>query len=172
MPLSPIPNDNDITPLPRPDGLYIQSSTPKGRGIFTSKLIPSGTTIEISSTLILSPRENTTHIEHTVLYHYTYNWPLLNPSTGEPTGRTTQAVVFGLGSMFNHSTREQNVGWTRDLERNFIVYRALRDIQPGEELCISYGDRLTFEDADGSAVNGDERLESEEEHLGRIQLGT
>ena len=56
--------------------------------------------------------------------------------------------MFGLGSMFNHSTQDQNVGWTRDLEHQLIVYRALRHIAKGEELCISYGDHLTFVDAD------------------------
>lgn len=50
--------------------------------------------------------------------------------------------------MFNHSTMHQNVGWTRDTESLLIVYRALRDIKAGEELCISYGARLTFVDAD------------------------
>lgn len=56
--------------------------------------------------------------------------------------------MLGLGSMFNHSTREQNVGWTRDLAGQLITYHALRDIEPGEELCISYGSRLTFADVD------------------------
>jgi SET domain-containing protein len=46
-----------------------------------------------------------------------------------------QAVVFGLGSMFNHSRVKQNVGWTRDKEHKLIRYRALRDIESGEELC-------------------------------------
>jgi hypothetical protein len=66
--------------------------------------------------------------------------------------------------MFNHSTQEQNVGWMRDLQRQIITYRALRDIPAGEELCkrkrcidswkvlidvgISYGSHLTFKDAD------------------------
>lgn len=42
----------------------------------------------------------------------------------------------------------QNVGWTRDTERLLIKYHALRDIEADEELCISYGSRLTFVDAD------------------------
>ena len=52
--------------------------------------------------------------------------------------------------MFNHSTRDQNVGWLRNTETDVIVYTALRDIEAGEELCISYGSaRLWFSDADG-----------------------
>lgn len=59
-----------------------------------------------------------------------------------------QAIVFGLGSMFNHSAIRQNIGWKRDLEAGVIVYSALRDIEQGEELLISYGSCLTFEDVE------------------------
>lgn len=71
--------------------------------------------------------------------------------------------------MFNHSTQDQNVGWTRDLKNELVVYRALRDIRQGEELCISYGDHLTFVDADKPQ---DETLSegSGEDMLDRIQL--
>ena len=61
---------------------------------------------------------------------------------------TTQAIILGLGSMFNHSTFQQNVGWERDLKNLLITYKTLRDIKRGEELCISYGSRLTFKDTD------------------------
>jgi hypothetical protein len=47
---------------------------------------------------------------------------------------TAQAVVFGLGSMFNHSIY-QNIGWDRDLSKLLVTYKALRDIEAGEELC-------------------------------------
>jgi len=50
--------------------------------------------------------------------------------------------------MFNHSSYQQNVGWERDLENLLVTYTTLRDIQKGEELCISYGSRLTFKDTD------------------------
>ena len=60
---------------------------------------------------------------------------------------TTQAVALGLGSLFNHSTLNSNVGWIRDLSHQMIVYRALKDVSAGEELCINYG-KLWFADAD------------------------
>lgn len=169
---------NSEIPLPRPSGLTIKTATPKGRGVFTNHPIPSGTVIDICSVLVLDPSENIEHIEHTSLYHYTYNWPLTNtlPGAGgnDKAAKKTQAVVFGLGSMFNHSTEDQNVGFTRDLEKQVVVYKALRDIHPGEELCISYGDHLTFEDADKTAslTNGTGAHESEDEMLSRIQLET
>lgn len=83
--------------------------------------------------------------------------------------------------MFNHS-RDQNVGWIRDVDRRIITYRALIDIQAGEELCkprrasclhlieglnvdvylgISYGDRLTFVDADAHAHHEEEQEDGE-----------
>jgi SET domain-containing protein len=60
----------------------------------------------------------------------------------------TQAVVLGLGSMFNHSTFQQNVGWERYVKNLLVTYTTLRDIKEGEELCISYGPRLTFKDVE------------------------
>lgn len=100
--------------------------------MFAGRDIPARTAIETCPVLVLSPEENAEHIEKTSLYHYTYNWTIVQPS-----GRhiKTQAVILGLGSMFNHSTSEQNVGWDRDVAKQLIVYRALRDIKAGDELC-------------------------------------
>ncbi|CAO2658748.1 Nn.00g064710.m01.CDS01 [Neocucurbitaria sp. VM-36] len=138
-------NEKSDIPLQRCPDLVIKSDTPKGRGVFAAKDIPARTILDVCPALVLGLEENKAHIEHTSLYHYTYNWPIVDPN-----GKTkvAQAVIFGLGSMFNHSTQEQNVGWVRDPSRLFITYRALRDIRAGEELCISYGSHLTFEDAD------------------------
>lgn len=56
----------------------------------------------------------------------------------------------------------QNVGWERDLENLLVTYITLRDIKKGEELCISYGQRLTFKDKD------EEEAESESEDWGEV----
>lgn len=74
--------------------------------------------------------------------------------------------MFGLGSLFNHSRRGQNVGWTRDVARKLITYQTLRDVKQGEELCISYGDRLTFVDADEHSESDDD----ESGGLGHIDI--
>lgn len=81
---------------------------------------------------------------------------------------TTQAVILGLGSLFNHSTHQQNVGWIRDVPNKLITYKTLRDIKQGEELCISYGDRLTFVDADARLVHDAD--EEDEDVLAKIEL--
>lgn len=80
------------------------------------------------------------------------NWP---SRSEDGSHRTAQALVLGLGSMLNHSSRHQNVGWRRDVDRRIMTYYAARDIRRGEELCISYGARLTFIDADAPEPSDD-----------------
>lgn len=75
--------------------------------------------------------------------------------------------------MFNHSTRDQNVGWKRNTETDVIVYTALRDIKAGEELCISYGSaRLWFEDVDATEGQeiGDDENDTGGETLAELEL--
>ncbi|KAK4610684.1 SET domain-containing protein 7 [Fulvia fulva] len=156
---------DDSIVLERFRPLNLVLNTPKGRGVFASAPIPAGTIVDISPVLILDPQENVEHIEKTSLYHYTYNWPI---KTTTRKVITTQAIILGLGSMFNHSTDDQNVGWTRKLDKEVIVYRALRDIHEGEELCISYGDHLWFVDADAEKSKAEPEVG--EEMLGRIEL--
>ncbi|KAM0183864.1 hypothetical protein ACHAPF_000309 [Botrytis cinerea] len=138
-------------PLARSTGLTLILDTPKGRGVFASQDIPARSVLEMVSS----------------------NWPYnpkspndgSNGTTKPPS--TTQAVILGLGSMFNHSTLHQNVGWERDVQNLLITYTALRDIKKGEELCISYGSRLTFKDTEADALN---EVEDENELLSRIEL--
>ncbi|KAI9815021.1 MAG: hypothetical protein M1827_002864 [Pycnora praestabilis] len=90
---------------------------------------------------------------------FSSNWPYRDEVTGKVA--TTQAVVLGLGAMFNHSSHDQNVGWKRNIEGGTIIYTSLRDIKMGEELCISYGSWLTFVDAeptieDARSVDGND----------------
>jgi SET domain-containing protein len=77
--------------------------------------------------------------------------------------------------MFNHSMHAQNVSWERDVESRCIIYKTLRNIEAGEELCISYG-RLWFvdSDADHRDSNGNDHDEDEDEDgleaLSKIEL--
>lgn len=74
--------------------------------------------------------------------------------------------------MFNHSRLRQNVTWSRDTKAGVIVYTAHRDIQPGEELCISYGNaRLWFKDADESDSENLEKDEMAGSGLDALALG-
>lgn len=111
--------------------------------MFATQKISKGTLIDKSPVLVFDLNEVEKHTSQTCLQHYTYYWP--NPKGGAQ----TQAMALGLGSMFNHSSLRQNVIWQRDVENGLIVYIAHRDIEAGEELCISYGNaRLWFKDSD------------------------
>lgn len=88
------------------------------------------------------------------------NWP--DPANDKT---SVQAIVLGLGSIFNHSAIHQNVGWFRNIGAQVITYVALRDIQPGEELTINYG-KIWFVDSDAPA--GDEE-EDPVQVLSRIE---
>ena len=93
------------------------------------------------------------------------NWPMPNDGVGRQV-KNTQAVIFGIGSMFNHSARGQNVGWTRNVEKKVVIYKTLQEVKEGEELCISYGDRLTFVDTEAKVADSDD--EDENAMLGRM----
>ena len=53
------------------------------------------------------------------------------------------------------------MGWNRDVVREVIVYRALRDIRAGEELCINYG-RVWFVDVDVDVDGGEEDVKQQD----------
>ncbi|KAH0544648.1 hypothetical protein FGG08_001153 [Glutinoglossum americanum] len=140
------PGINDGILLQRAPGLALVLDTPKGRGVFATHDIPAKTVIDICPVIVLRVDENESYIRHTKLFHYTYNWPYRDNLTSKII--TTQAIVLGLGSMFNHSRVSQNVGWERDVENQLVRYTALCNIERGQELCISYGSKLTFEDTE------------------------
>jgi len=57
--------------LTRCPDIILVYNTPKGRGIFASAFIPTGTILETCPVLILDPTENEEHVRKTKLYHYT-----------------------------------------------------------------------------------------------------
>lgn len=124
--------------------------------MFAAAHIPARTVVDVCPVLVLDPCENEQHIQTTVLHHYTYTWPTPGHSrlsTDSPPWTVwprTQAIVLGLGSLFNHSShpRRHNTGWTRNIAAETVTYVTLRDVDAGEELCISYGSRLTFDNVE------------------------
>lgn len=115
---------------------------------------------------MIFPLDDLNLLKSTLLDHYSYNWPVKDPETGRI--KITQALSLGLGSIFNHSDH-QNVGFQRDLESKTIVYKPLREVLAGEELCISDASHLWFDNADGE--NGKAKdIEKESSLLEAVQL--
>lgn len=113
--------------------LELRSDPIKGRGVFTRERLDRNTLVEISPILLFNQEEYALHGKYTVLDQYTYCW------------QGGFALALGLGSMFNHDS-SPNVGFIRDIPNKLIRYVTLRDIEKEEELCISYGNHLWFED--------------------------
>lgn len=83
-------------------------------------LLPSATTFEQATDILLRFQMNSFYISD----------ELFTP---------VAAGVFTLGSLFNHSC-VPNIAATFIEDRQIVVFRALRDIAPGEELVHSYVD--------------------------------
>ncbi|KAI9358023.1 hypothetical protein BD770DRAFT_387572 [Pilaira anomala] len=113
--------------------LELRSDPVKGRGVFTNQKIEGNKLVEISPVLFFNAEEYANHGKYTILDHYTYCWP------------GGYGLALGLGSMFNHDS-DPNIGFIRDIPNKLIRYMTLRTIEKDEELCISYGNHLWFDD--------------------------
>jgi len=101
----------------------------KGRGVFAARRFRRGSLIERSPVIAMPPRE-WPRLEKTRLGDYAYDWG--------PDDRGC-AMVLGLGSLYNHSfdPNAENV-WNERLLA--MDWRALRTIEPGEEITVNYND--------------------------------
>ena len=107
--------------------LVIAPSDKRGRGVFSSKSIPSNTIIEISPVLVVSASERAI-IEKTKLFSYIFEW-----------GKTKKQGCLALGyvSLYNHAY-ESNCDYEMDFEHRLVTIRTVRKIKKGEELFINY----------------------------------
>ncbi|CAM6081541.1 unnamed protein product [Calypogeia fissa] len=144
--------------------LEIREVSPyKGRGVFAVTALAAKSLVHVSPILLFPTDQYESHGKFTLLDHYTFRWP------------GGMALALGLGSIFNHS-REPNVGFVRDVVEGVIRFVTLRDVEAGEELCISYGKRLWFKEeggsGSGSVGDGDDEEveETAEAFLGSIEL--
>ncbi|CAO3654419.1 unnamed protein product [Mucor hiemalis] len=127
-------NENEVIPLKQHSlALELRSHPIRGRGVFTKERLERNTLVEISPILFFDAESYEAYGKYTVLDQYTYCW------------QKGFALALGLGSMFNHNSTP-NVGFIRDITNKLIRYVTLREIEKEEELCISYGDHLWFED--------------------------
>jgi hypothetical protein len=160
-----------ITPM------YIKNVPGKGRGVYAGEDIPSRTLINISPLLLFpensSSSESSTmadekdggpHLgcpgcpERDILAHYTYSF-----------GSNTQALALGMGSMFNHSKRN-NVGFIVDRVNLLIRYTTVSNVAKDTELLINYGNRLWFVDGDSHERASDTDSDDLNDPFGNMEL--
>ena len=107
-----------------PPAVRVATSPGKGRGVFATRAIAAGETIERAPVLPL-PKAAEAHVLATPLDAYVFEW------------RGAIAICWGYGSLYNHSW-SPNVEYRKRLDEDLIEFVALRDIAPGDELCTNY----------------------------------
>ena len=107
--------------------LHILPSENRGKGVFTSEDIKSGTVLEISPVLIMEAGDRI-HLDKTRLHDYIFEW-----------GESGKQVCMALGyvSIYNHAY-VSNCIYEMDYESDSIKIIAVQDIPKGEELFINY----------------------------------
>jgi uncharacterized protein len=103
--------------------VQIANSAISGWGVFATKAFVEDELIEECPAILLKkPRPP-------ALADYLFRWDDDHGS-----------LLLGCGSLYNHS-KDANAYYQLDYENKLILFFALRDLEPGEEIVISYGDK-------------------------------
>ncbi len=113
----------------------------KGRGVRAGRPIACGEIIDAAPVVVLSAQEWEL-VEQTVLGQFAFGWD---------EAKGTVAIALGQASFLNHSYAP-NVASDKDVRGRRIVFSAIRDIAPGEELTINYNGDLDSREPVGFEV--------------------
>ena len=102
--------------------IEVRPSKIHNKGVFANYNIKKGDLIEIAPYIVITDKNGVNE------YVYLY------------TKTNTFCLVFGYGSVYNHSANN-NVDFYVDNENNNFEYYANRDIKKGEELFVTYGEQ-------------------------------
>lgn len=105
--------------------LYTEKTKNKGWGVFTSKRIKKGTTIEVSPVIVMN-KQDFDLLNKTKLHDYIFHWQ-----------GNTCCMALGLISVYNHHA-PSNCEYFQYFEEGTIEIRTVRDIKKNEELTINY----------------------------------
>lgn len=108
-------------------GIYIAETQKMGRGVFTENFIAAGETIEQAPVIVMSAAHRK-DIDKTLLHDYIFEW-----------GKKKDQCAMALGyvPVYNHSY-ESNCDYEMEFKNAIIRVKAVRNIEPGEELFINY----------------------------------
>lgn len=110
----------------------VKHSPGKGRGVFADRDYKKGEVIEVAP-VIVAPNTDLSFGDYLAnsLTDYVYNW-----------GRSSFGIAGGCGSFYNHSY-EPNAVYKVQWKHEAIRFKALRDIESGEEITINYNGKPT-----------------------------
>jgi len=107
--------------------IRVGDSPGKGRGVFATRTIRRGETIE-EAPIVRVPEEQVAHLDATVLGDYYFLWR---------EDEKEAALVLGLCSLCNHCY-EPTARFELRPESQTIKFIALRDIPAGGEVTLNY----------------------------------
>jgi uncharacterized protein len=107
--------------------LHIAETGIKGRGVFTTELIPSDTIIEIAPVIVMGLEERKL-LDKTKLHDYIFLW-------GEKEDKC--AMALGWVPVYNHSY-QSNCEYFMNFDDETIFVKTVRDVLVNEELTINY----------------------------------
>ena len=103
------------------------TGTSKGKGVFATRFISEGETIEVCKVILVSYGLLSNEAKNRA-----FNWAGL---TGDPEGKA--CLAQGWGGMYNHAN-PANTRYVAKPEKMTLEFTAARDIQEGEEITINY----------------------------------
>ena len=182
--------------------LYVQYTAERGRGVYTSAALPAGTVVEVGLLLYFQPHEIEGNALSEYTYRTTLTRTVqtegrsddhIEPEQDRRDGSTAagvaecsrnststqrmEALALGLGSLFNHggTTVATNLKYSIDKLQGTITYTTSRAVEVDEELCIWYGDDVSWmtlhERGRAGSPTGQRRLRrssSDDEYEGRL----
>lgn len=104
--------------------IKVKSSPVGGRGVFATKTLRRGESIE-SAPLLIVDRKDFKKIEGTELNNYWFEFC-----------KNKRAFALGYGSMYNHSY-EPNAAYDLTTD-GLIIITAIKPIKKGEEIFVNY----------------------------------
>jgi len=107
----------------------VKDSPGKGLGVFATDYILQGEVIE-ECHLVTLPIPNGK--SSSLLIDYRFNWP-------QDSETTEQVIPFGNGCIYNHND-DNNAIWKDHPRYKVFQFIAVKNINPGEEICTYYGD--------------------------------
>ena len=116
-------NLQEVRMIPIPPVYTAETRTPLGRGVFAGRDFEPGETVEAAPVVLLDLK---TQPFPAAVRRLAFNW-----------SKTHVALALGFGSLYNHSD-QPNLIFKRDVENLTITFSTLREIEPGEQLTISY----------------------------------
>jgi SET domain-containing protein len=115
-----------------PKKIKIAEVSKKGRGVIATDRILKNEIIETAPLIILGEKDSkfiSSCDKSDTLYHYYLQQPELNRN----------CVMLGYASIYNHSSDPNaEIDFDDDSEDKHMIFRAIKDIEAGEEITWDY----------------------------------